>query len=60
MFGIFKPRQTPGEKAQQEQKDQSLDRMVRSVQRQSNELVDDMRRAREKRLLREAFGGNGD
>ena len=60
MFNIFSSsrRQTPGDKAQQEQRDQSLDRMVRSVERQKDALIDDIRRARERRLLREALGGD--
>ena len=40
--------------------DKSLDRMIRSVQRQSSDLVEDIRRVREKRMLREALGGDGD
>jgi hypothetical protein len=59
MLSIFK-RQPSGERAQQEQKDQSLDRVIRSVQKQSDALVDDIRRARERRLLREALGGDPD
>lgn len=59
MFRLFK-RETPGQKAEQAQKEQSIDRVVRSVERQKNELIDEIRRAREKRLLREALGGNGE
>jgi len=59
MFSIFK-RKTAGELAQEAQKEQSLDRIVHSVERQKDELVEDIRRIRERKMLREALGGNGD
>lgn len=60
IFG-FKANGHKQEQAQREQIDQSLDRTVRAVQRQANELVEDIRRARrerERRMLREALGGD--
>ncbi len=59
MFGLFKQK-TNGELADEAQKDQSLDRIVAGVERQRDELLRDLRRARERRMLREALGGNGD
>jgi len=58
MFSIFK-RKTNGELAQRVQKEQSLDRTVQAVQRQADEFIEELRRARERRMLRETLGGDG-
>ena len=61
MFEIFKAKKMNGKHADQIQKDQSLDRIVRAVERQAEEAIKDIRRARERRMLREALGdSNGD
>ena len=59
MFEIFK-KKTNGKHANQIQKDQSLDRIVKAVERQAEEAVNDIRRARVRKMLREALGENGD
>lgn len=59
MINIFK-RRSAGEIAQQEQKDQSLERIINSVKKQSDALVDDIRSARERKMLRETLGGGQD
>lgn len=58
MFEIFKKKES-GKHANETQKDQSLDRIVKAVERQAEETIEDIRRARTRRMLREALGDNG-